>query len=163
MELLDFAKQIERQGEAHYTALAQKSTVPELAGLFRFLAGEERRHYALFDSWAQGGGAQELGAGLQIGEVRAVFDRLTEHFKKAGVPAIDRDELFDQALGLEHRSVRLYQEALVTLSQPAQVELLERVIEQERRHVKLLESLMAYMRHPGEWLENAEWYHLDEF
>ena len=40
---------------------------------------------------------------------------------------------------------------------------LKNIIHQEKGHALLISSLMEFNRAPGEWLENAEWYHIDEF
>ena len=93
------------------------------------------------------------------------FQSLTEHFKTAGAPAISHGDAYEKALTLENKSIELYAGALkdALLKEESAVVLLRAIIDQEKKHARLIASLLEFQRNPGEWLENAEWRHLEEF
>jgi hypothetical protein len=35
--------------------------------------------------------------------------------------------------------------------------------DEEKKHMILMENLIEFVSRPDTWLENAEWYHLDEY
>ena len=37
------------------------------------------------------------------------------------------------------------------------------IFKEEQRHAKVLESVIEFVSSPEKWLENAEWYHLEEY
>lgn len=167
MNFLSYAKEIELAGAELYSGLAQKAGVIEVSSIFQFLAREEKRHYEIFDAWQQNSVLPAVEETNLLRYAKESFQKLTEHFKMLGVSVINRDEAYEKALDFEKNSINLYSEALEkikkNLDNEKQRNILKLIIEQERSHEKLIVSLMEFQRHPGEWLENAEWYHLDEY
>lgn len=165
MIFLSFAKEIERKGFEHYTRLADATQVREIAGIFRYLAREEKRHLEIFESWERGRALPPIeNSGISKHATKA-FEILSEHFKTAGVPAINHDDAYKKALEFENKSIRFYTEALSgnEVSDESQRTILESIINQEKTHARLITSLMEFQRHSGEWLENAEWHHSEEY
>jgi rubrerythrin len=163
MDLLDFAKDIEMQGKKHYTVLAERMPIRELAGIFMFFAKEEERHFEIFDAWQKKMKIPPLENAGIIGRAREVFPTLVEKFRTRGIAAVDYEDAYAKALSLEEKSIALYENARDKYQDPGQQALLERIIGQEKLHAQIITSLMEFQRHPHEWLENAEWYHTDEF
>jgi len=73
----------------------------------------------------------------------------------------------EKALALEKQSIALYEEQLPLLGEgpdtASQRSVLNSILAQEKGHADLIVSLMELNRYPGEWLENAEFYHIDEY
>ncbi|MBN1578855.1 MAG: ferritin family protein [Chitinispirillaceae bacterium] len=165
MIFLNFAKEVERKGFEHYTKLADATPVREIAGIFLFLAREEKRHLEIFEAWDKGAAIPSIeDFGISKHAVKA-FQILSEHFKTAGTPAINHDDAYEKALEFENKSIRFYTEALNgnAVSDESQKTILESIIDQEKTHARLITSLMEFQRHPGEWLENAEFRHPDDY
>lgn len=165
MDFLETAKEIERQGYRQYLNLAVKTPVREIGGIFEFLAGEEMKHLAIFESLDRNENPPVVEDSGIIEYATATLERLSEQFKLAGAPAIDYEDAYGKALELELKSVEFYTNALneAVLEGTDRQSVLLAIIEQEKLHARLISSIMELLRHPGEWLENAEWYHLDEF
>lgn len=165
MNFLHFAKTMELQSSKQYRELADKTQQREIAGIFNFLANEEEKHFKLFDAWekienpppSEDSGISEYA--------KKIFHALSDHFKTAGVPAIDYDDVYVKALGFENESIQFYKDALngEDVTDKAQRALLEHIIDEEEKHAWLIAALMEFQRHPGEWLENAEWRHSEVY
>lgn len=164
---LTFAKQIEIQGKDHYSMLAKDIPVPEISGIFRFLADEEQRHYDIFDAWQKNALLPQIVNAQILVKSQKAFQKLWEQFREAGLPAMDYYKAYEKALAFENKSAALYErqlsEAEISLGTDQQQTVLKNIIHQERAHALFITCLMEFNRAPGEWLENAEWYHLDEF
>jgi rubrerythrin len=102
-----------------------------------------------------------------LNDSKAAFKNLSEQFTKPGAIAIDREYALGAALELESKSVSLYEKAMNELKiypdNEGSRQILKQLIEQEKNHVRLVGALRDFQRHPYEWLENAEWNHLDEY
>lgn len=167
MELINYAKELELKGYEYYVILAQESTIGEISGIFTFLAKEEKRHYEILDSWQQNIKIPAIENENIMENVNEVFQKLTDQFRGASFVAIDRDDAYEKALEFENKSISHYTKALERLGPGKEHEtqrtMLQSIINQEKIHAQLITSLMEFQRHPGEWLENAEWYHFEEY
>ncbi|MBD3346192.1 MAG: hypothetical protein GF401_14135 [Chitinivibrionales bacterium] len=167
MDILDYAKEIESQGIEHYSNLAKEVELKELESIFEFLVREEKRHYEIFDSWQKESAVPSVDNTGILTQAKGAFQKLSDHFKTASFVAIDRDEAYNKALEFENKSISLYTDALDKLGDGMNDgkyrDTLKSIIDQEKKHARLITSLKEFQRHPGEWLENAEWYHFDQY
>jgi rubrerythrin len=164
MDFLNFAKELETLGMQQYAVLAHKTQVRELSGIFAFMADQEKLHYELFDAWQKKGEAPTLPQETVVSRAKDAFKQLADHFSdQKFLPPIDYEQAYDQALLFEKKSVALYEESLPKVADSGKQALLKLIIDQEKAHETFISSLMEFQHHPGEWLENAEWRHMDEF
>lgn len=167
MGMLDFAKEIEMKGFQHYSELAKTADTKEISSIFGYLAKEEKRHYKIFDSWQRNVNIPPLGKSNILRNSKLAFRKLAKHFNTLGVSAVNRDDAYGKALSFENKSIDLYTNALNKITDNVEFEeqgnMLKVIIDQEKKHARLITALMEFQRHPGEWLENAEWNHLDEY
>ena len=163
MNLLDQAMSIETEGIRFYAELSQKTEPREIAGIFGFFAQEEKRHYEIFNAWKNNIKAPDIDDTKMLGKANEIFQTLSAQFTTAGVPAIDHDDAYKKALRLEEKSIAYYNEIRGRLGNEEQRTMLTLIIHQEQTHVKLINQLMEFQRHPNEWLENAEWNHQEEY
>ncbi len=163
MNVFDFAMGIETEGIALYTDLAAKTPLREMAGIFEFFLREEKRHYEIFSAWKKNLKAPDMETINLKEKVQEVFEKLSRNLVAAGIPAIDHEDAYKKALSLENQSVAYYESVEAETGDQNQRDVLHLVVLQERTHIAIINQLMEFQRHPNEWLENAEWNHLDEF
>lgn len=165
MDVLGLAKEIEQQGYEHYMNLADSTPVREISGIFKLLAREEKNHFEIFAAIEKNSVVPPAEDSEIVEHAEKVFQSLSDHFKTAGVPAFDHDDAFEKALQFENKSIRFYSEIISgkEFTDESNKAVLLYIIAQERMHARLISSLMEFFRHPGEWLENAEWRHIDDY
>lgn len=167
MDILELAREIETQGEQLYRSMAAQSIIPEISSIFGFLAREEKLHYEWLQAKSQHTTLPPIGKSSILSDSKAVFEKLSEQFNAPGTIKIDREYPLNTALELENKSLALYEKAIAEMTKSpgneASCLILKQIAEQEKNHIRLMESLKDFQRHPYEWLENAEWYHLDEY
>jgi rubrerythrin len=165
MDFLDAAKEIETRGMEQYSALAQTMQDKELSAIFDFMADQEERHYELFDSWQRNGTVPTgLPGETVLGKAKDAFENLAVNFSGRNfVPPINYEQVYKQAMEFENRSIVLYEEAFQKSDDDGRKWLLKLIVEQEKAHAQFITALLEFLHHPGEWLENAEWRHLDEY
>ncbi len=158
MDYLEYAKQIERNGIEYYEKLKNESDTAEVKSIFSFMERQEQRHLEIFEAWQKEMEPTPIEAENVVGTAREEFKKMVDHFHELGVPAIDRSDAYEEAIGFEEKSISLYTEALEKTDNPTQQEQLKRIIEQEKAHAAMLRSMIAFQKHPGGDLTNAELY-----
>ena len=101
---LALAMQIEVEGRKHYLAIAGEIPVPEISGIFRFLADEEQRHYELFAAWQRASHLPPIINTHVLVKARNAFQKLWEQFREAGLPAMDYRDAYEKALAFEKKA-----------------------------------------------------------
>jgi rubrerythrin len=167
MNILEFAREIETMGGQLYRDMAAQSPIKEIRSIFGFLAREGTLHDEQLEVMSRGPALPALEKSSILGDSKAVFKNLSEQFTRPGTIAIDREFPLGTALEFENKGVTLYENAIAELivgtGNDRSRRVLQQLVEQKKNHVRLIESLKDFQRHPYEWLENAEWYHLDEY
>jgi rubrerythrin len=93
---------------------------------------------------------------------RNIFIEMKEQ-RQTFEPAQEQTELYRKAREIEKKSQQFYQEKAGQTDKDDQKKLFERLTEEEQKHYFLLENIIEFVSRPKLWLENAEWYHLEEY
>ena len=160
-DVFAIAKTIETEGRDHYRALAASTDNREIAGVFRYLADEEEKHYRLFDRMQKKLPAEPFDPSDVLQKAKAAFQSMSAAVQTAGTG--DAESAYRKALAFEQKSVDFYEKVLKDESAADQAGTIALVLGEERKHVRLVEALVDFVRRPKEWLENAEFNHLDEY
>ncbi|MBA4389554.1 MAG: hypothetical protein C0399_01280 [Syntrophus sp. (in: bacteria)] len=163
MEIYSFAKAIEKKGAEYYRKMADETDLKEIKGVFEHLAVEEDNHYKMFEAMERGVATGIAGTTSSVIEkAKNVFAALARGVQ---IPAALKDSAaaYKQGLELENESITYYRKARETAPDEAQKKTIDMIIEQEHSHARLMESMIEFVDRPSQWLENAEWYHLDEY
>jgi rubrerythrin len=147
-EIVDIAKQIERQGEAFYEEALRHLKDSKIREVFAFLREEERRHGVVFEEllrkvgdspqrWRQD---EEYLAYMRSLARNRVFPDL-DAARAAAKELPDECAAIRCALGFEKDSI-LFLHELRTMVRPAEQETVDRLIAEEQSHVRRLQNLL---------------------
>lgn len=163
MEIYSFAKALEKKGAAYYRTMANETDLKEIKGVFEHLATEEDNHYKIFAAMERDSGADITSlTDSAIEKAKNVFAALARGVQ---IPATLKDSAaaYKKGLELENESIAYYRKARETTLDESQKKILDMIIKQERSHARFMESMIEFVNRPSQWLEDAEWYHLDEY
>lgn len=160
-DVLEIAKTIETEGRDQYLRLAESALNREVAGVFRFLADEEERHYQMFERMQKNLPEESSKPSDLLLKAKSVLKSISIE----NIPPNfgDAESSYQKALELEKRSVEFYEKLAVDKDLTGQAGVVALILGEERRHVRLMEEMIQFMLQPKLWLENAEWNHLDEY
>jgi rubrerythrin len=162
----DVAKKMELEGKKMYESLATKAPGQGLAGVFAALALEEQRHWDLFDSLEKSMPAGSFATSPALIDIDGVFQEIRDEFNNddTGLKALTNAEtLYNKALVLEKKSVAEYTKLRDSTDDEFQQGIVGMIIDEEERHVELIEGLIDFVSRPQEWLEDAEIHHGDDY
>jgi len=160
MNILEFALQMEKDGENFYRRLAEQSNNKGVKAIFTLLADEEVKHYNYLKALPQD--KPEYKQTTILSDVKNVFAQMKEA-NDVFNPEAAQIKLYRKAQDIEKKSEDFYQDNAQKTQKPREKELFLQLAEEEKRHYFLLDNLIEFVSRPQTWLETSEFYHLDEY
>ncbi len=162
MNILEFAMQMEKDGEAYYRELAEKAGNAGLATILNALADEEVKHYNIFNAMNTGSRA-EFTTSTLLTDVKNIFLEMKDKGEKTFDFEKEAKEHYLKAQELEKKSEDFYLEKMEEVDDEHQKSLLKKIAAEEHHHYNVLGNMIELVQRPDTWLEDAEWRNLDEY
>jgi rubrerythrin len=164
MNIFEFAKKMEKDGEAYYNQLAENSTSKGLKTILNMLSDAERKHYDVLVEMEKGvlTGLPETGI---LDNAKNVFAGMEKSLFMSDT-ALPQIEVYKKALDIEKASREFYEQKAGDAGDAGdavQKGIFLKIAEEEKQHFFLMEEMLEFMQRPFRWLENAEWHHFDEY
>jgi rubrerythrin len=151
MDILDFAIDMEKDGEKYYKEQAALHQQDGLKAVFDLLASEESGHAALLQS-KKAGAPSKLNK-AERPDLKNIFIGVAG-LKSDTKKTPDQVDAYRMALEKEKQSIELYKKML--LQDGGEAELYGFLISQEEEHYEILEELIKIVNRPNDWVEAAE-------
>jgi rubrerythrin len=160
MDIYNYALQMEKDGEKFYRKIAAKIKNKDLQSILTMLADEEVKHYQAIESMKQD--KYQMAETTILDDVKNIFIEMKEQ-KQEFESDKEQIKLYEKAQEIEKKSQQFYQEKAGQADRKEQKKLFERLAREEEKHYFLLENIINFVSRPKQWLENAEWFHLEEY
>ncbi|HUS72558.1 MAG TPA: ferritin family protein [Sedimentisphaerales bacterium] len=160
MNIFEYAMQMEKDGEEYYRQLARQTANKGLQTILTMLADEEVKHYNTIKRMQTAEPHMEETTILT--HAKNVFVQIKESGESFDFD-IQQTELYRKARDIEKESRDFYTEKANEVTEEYQKEIFLRLADEESKHYFLLENIIEFVSRPEEWLENAEFFHLEEY
>ena len=162
MKALAFAMEKEKQAEQLYRDLEAKTGDPGFSSIFGLLAEQEVKHFeALKQMQAEAPELTKIDTNV-LPRARDIFSKM-----KSAVKNFDFDvshvDLYKKAQQVEQESRDFYLEKADEIENPKGKDLFLALAEEEKKHYFLLDNIIEFVNRPQQWLEDAEWHHLEQY
>lgn len=149
MDIVKFAMQMELDGQKFYEKAAAEAPNEELKQILLSLAEEEQRHFKVFAKIREAT-AEEAAEALQGGTIIQTKNLFVQLIERGATDKFGDDvrSAWTEALRIEEKSVKLYVEEAGKESDASRKSLLERIADEERNHVYLIENVLTFMADP---------------
>ncbi|OPY73511.1 MAG: Rubrerythrin [Syntrophorhabdus sp. PtaU1.Bin050] len=161
MDIYEYAMQMEKESEKYYRELVEKTMNKGLRAILTILADADVEHYNIFQKMKKDESIQMTQTDV-LSNVKKVFARMKEKDDTAGVD-MSEIELYRKAQEIEKRTETFYREKAGIATDEAQKRILHKIADEENKHYLTLENIIEFVSRPSQWLENAEFYHLEEY
>ena len=161
MDIYQFAINFEQENREYYEDLAEKSQSERIKNVFLELASEEAKHERIVKQLRDQENVEELEFDI-IPKVNEVFAEIKEDMPESIMPS-DQVDVYKKALGMEEKSKDFYAEKAEESDNKKVKEVLERLSKEEKKHENIVRSIIELVNRPNTWLEDAEWYHLEDY
>lgn len=158
--IFEYAMQMEKDGEDYYRRLAQKAGNNGMKTILTMLADEEVKHYnAIKRIQTQ---KAQISESEILTDAKNVFVQIKESDASFDFD-IKQTELYKKARDIEKKSRDFYTEKAGEVTEEYQKELFLKLADEEQKHYVLLDNIIEFVSRPEQWLENAEFYHLEDY
>ena len=96
-----------------------------------------------------------------LSHVKNIFMQMKEE-KETDVN-VSQIGLYKKAQEIEKKSRDFYLEKADKAGNSHKGEIFLKIADEEKKHYLILENIIDFVSRPDSWLENPEWYHLDEY
>ena len=159
MDIFAQAIQMEKDGEAYYRQLAHRTGNHGLKTILTMLADEEVLHQQVITRMQTG--HPHVQAGEVLTRAKNIFTEMRDS-DQVLPDDTSQGDLYRKALEIEQKSEQFYTSKAKETQDP-QAQVFKALAAEERKHAILMENLIEFVSRPQTWLENAEFYHLDEY
>ncbi|NUO08690.1 MAG: ferritin family protein [Candidatus Brocadia sp.] len=161
MNIYDFAMQMEKDGENYYRDSAQKIDNAGLRKILGILVDAEVKHYNILQKMKDHEKVQMSDTEI-LANVKNIFVKMKEDNDTVGVN-ISQIGLYKKAQDIEKNSQIFYLEKADEVTNTSHKEIFLKIADEEKKHYFILKNILDFVSRPQHWLENAEWYHLEEY
>jgi rubrerythrin len=159
MDIYAYAMQMEKDGENYYREIAAQTLNVGIKNILIMLADAEVRHYQTFERMKKQEALPVADLGY-LSSIKNVFAELRE--RKRTITNGTQTALYQKAQKLEEKTRDFYREKSKEVGQ-SRKEVFLKIADEEQTHFNILENLIIMLQRPETWLENAEWYRLEEY
>jgi len=160
VNILEYAMQMEKDGEEYYRQLARQTTNKGLQTILTMLADEEVKHYKTIKRMKSAESAMRETTILT--DAKNIFVQIKESGESSDFD-INQIELYKKAQDIEKKSQDFYIEKADEVKEEHQKGLLLKLAEEEKKHYFLLDNIIELVSRPKTWLEDAEFFHPEEY
>jgi rubrerythrin len=161
MNIFELATKKEQLSIDLYSDLAGRTANEGLRNILAMLAEEERKHLEMVSEMARGTPPPAI-AGAALKNAVAVFRKMKKTAAHFVIPDSER-ELYAKARQCEEESRLFYLARTLDAVEAGQRELFGRLAAEEQKHFLLLDSICDFVSRPLNYLENAEFTHLEDY
>ncbi len=160
MDIFEYAMQMEKDGENYYRRLAESTDNKGVKTIFTMLADEEVKHFNIIRD-AKSQTPQQVSESTILHDTKNIFTELRQSGERWDLNA-EQKELYKKARDIEEKSRKFYLEKSQQVGEE-QKQIFLKLAEEERKHYLLLENILQLVSRPESWLENAEFYHSEDY
>jgi rubrerythrin len=160
VDIFEYAMQMEKECENYYHQLAQQTTNKGLQAILIMLADEEVKHYNALKKVKTA--MPHMAETTLLTDVKNVFEQIREADESFDFD-LGQTDLYKKAQDIEEKNRIFYLEKANEVKEEYQKDIFLRLAEEEKKHYFLLGNIIEFVSKPEQWLENAEFYHLEEY
>ena len=160
MDIYKFAMQMELDGRHFYLDLAKKTKNAGIKSVLTMMAESEAKHYNVILDMQKNDKTEYSKDVEVLTKIKNIFSKMKEE-KEIDVD-VSQVEFYKKALEIEADSEKFYLERADEEKDPHRKEIFLTLANEEKGHCILLENLVNLVSQPDSWIENSEWYNIDE-
>jgi len=162
MDFINYALEMEQKVRQYYLELADNCMQNEgINNILNMLATEHEKHYDTLKLMEQDK-CNSMEKAESFKGVDNIFRQMRQN-KDTFSCDIDQMTLYKKALNLVEKKYDFYSEVLKNIDCPENKKIIEQIRKEEKHQKYVLENIIEMVNRPSVWIENAEFYHFEEY
>lgn len=162
MNVLEFAMQMEKDGEMFYRQIAENTNNPGLKKIFETLAADEVAHYNTFKRVLESKDVNVIESDV-LSTAKNIFAEMKETNSFDLSDETLQTDAYRKAMDAEEEAFTFYEKKAQETDDEVEKRVLMVFANEERRHYRLLENILEFVSRPDTWIEDGEFIHLEEY
>ncbi|SFL85404.1 ferritin family protein [Halanaerobium salsuginis] len=162
MNIYDFAIDFEIKNREFYEDCAANTEHEEIKQVFLELAKEEKKHENIVRQLKAEKKVDEVESGI-LPMAKDAFDKISKNMPGDSVMGQQQVDIYKKAKVMEADSYNFYLEKAEESDLPAVQETFKKLAKEEKKHEKIMDNIVEMVDRPNTWLDDAEWYHLEDY
>lgn len=154
MDVFEIAKEMELEGKKLYEEQAKKAEDEAIKKILIMLANQEQDHYDIFNALQKNQPVKIKKESFK--GIKDVFSDLRKDLPQ------DQIAFYNKILDIEKKSQQFYEE-ISQQQEPEAKEIIQRIANEEHKHWIIIKNLIDYIKRPDQWVEDPEFYHLEDY
>ncbi|MFP4016117.1 MAG: ferritin-like domain-containing protein [Halanaerobiales bacterium] len=161
MDIYEFAMNFERENKDYYLERSQNTDNKHLKYLFEKLAAEESRHEKIVEELKAEKQVESIESDI-VSSARETFQNMAEDLPETILPT-EEVHIYKQAVELEKKSKDFYLSKAEETNLKHVEKVFRELAREEAKHQMIMENIAEMVDRPNTWLDDAEWYHMEEY
>ena len=161
-DIYQFALEFERENREFYEECASNTNDKTLKNVFEELAAEEAKHEEIVKALADERNVDKVKSDINM-RAKEAFDKIAENFNESDLMPEDQVDIYKKAKELETKSKNYYKDHAEKSDNATVKRVFNELSAEEKKHEEILDNIITMVNRPNTWLDDAEWYHLEEY
>ncbi|MFP4460843.1 MAG: ferritin family protein [Thermotogota bacterium] len=164
MNIFDFAINFEIENRELYEDCAVKSGNEHLRGVFLRLAEAEKKHENIVRQLKEQKKVDEVETDI-LSSAKDAFESISKNLEatKNKIFPQQQVDVYKKAKEMEVDSYKFYIDKAEETDNPEVEKAFKRLAKEEKKHERIIDSIIEMVNRPNTWLDDAEWNHLEEY
>jgi len=159
-DVFEYAKKMEMDGKKMYEEELAKTENEGIKNILRMLVDAEDNHFEIFDNMQK---KQKTPVKhMSLKEVKNIFQEMKDSGEEV-VCSHDHLEFYQKLKNVEEETEKFYRDEADKAEDADVKEVLNEIADEEHRHVILMDNLAEFAKKPQQWVEHAEFNHMEEY
>ncbi|MGM0409820.1 MAG: ferritin-like domain-containing protein [Bacillota bacterium] len=160
-DVYDFAVEFEREHRDFYKQMIESTNEESLKSVFEKLVEQEEKHEKIVRQLQNSEKVEHVESKI-IPDAKETFEKIASNLPDSVLPD-DQVELYKKAREMEERTYEFYTEKADKAEKTQVKKVFEKLAQEEKKHENILNNLIDFVNKPNTWLDDAEWYHLEDY
>lgn len=161
-DIYEFALEFEKENREFYEECAGGTNDETLKNVFEELAAEEAKHEKIVQALADDRNVTSVKSDINM-KAKDAFDKIAENFDEKDLMPEGQVDIYKKAKELEIKSKNFYKEHAEKSNNATVAKVFNELSAEEKKHEEILDNIITMVNRPNTWLDDAEWYHLEEY
>ncbi|MFN2362748.1 MAG: ferritin family protein [Halarsenatibacteraceae bacterium] len=161
-DIYEFALEFEKENRKFYEECASGTSDKTLKSVFKELASEEAKHEEIVQALADDRNVESVQSNINM-RAKEAFDEIADKFNESDLMPEGQVEIYKKAKELEIKSKNFYKDHAEETDNKTIERVFNELSNEEKKHEEILENIITMVNRPNTWLDDAEWYHLEEY
>ena len=159
--VFDFALEFEEEHQSFYEDMIEKTENEGLKKVFSDLLEQEKKHVEIVKQLKQEKKVEYVESNI-LPRAKKAFKEISSDLPDNVLPD-DQVDIYKKAREMEQRTYDFYSEKAEKAELKYVKEAFKQLAREEKKHENIMNNLVDFVDKPNTWLDDAEWYHIEDY